>query len=240
MNNWVLETHILLFKRSASMKTSPKKIFVLGAIIANMPAFAQDLPRPTLPAPVYDPQQLPAYRGEVQQFTLTPRGDIDGMILKDGTEVKTSPHLSTELAYSVRLGDKVTIHGLRAAALPLVKAISVTDEADGRTVTDSGPAHKRGGPGFNNQEVQGRVKMSLHGPEGEVNGVLLDDGTVLRLPPFESFRLTGLIKPGQTIFAQGNGFASIIGRVIEVSQIGPSRDQLTALDSPREYAKKKP
>jgi len=56
----------------------------------------------------------------VQQFTLTPRGDIDGLILTDGTEVETPPHLSTQIAYAIRPGDMVTIQGLHAAALPLV------------------------------------------------------------------------------------------------------------------------
>jgi hypothetical protein len=41
-------------------------------------------------APFYDPQQLPGFRGQVQQLTLTPRGDIDGLILSDGTEVNSS------------------------------------------------------------------------------------------------------------------------------------------------------
>src|SRR5258708_7509741 len=116
-----------------------------GALAQNPPQSpAGQAPAPTVgQAPLYDPQQLPALRGQVQQFTLTPRGDIDGLILTDGTEVKTPPHLSTEIAYSVRPGDTVTIHGLRAAALPLVQAVSVTDEASGRTVVDLGPP----GPG---------------------------------------------------------------------------------------------
>ncbi|MGB9164037.1 MAG: hypothetical protein WCC41_06245, partial [Rhodomicrobium sp.] len=73
-------------------------------------------------APVYDPGQLPAFNGRVQQFTLTPRGDIDGFILTDGTEVKTPPHLSTQVAVTLRNGDAVTIRGLRAAAIPLIEA----------------------------------------------------------------------------------------------------------------------
>ena len=82
--------------------------------------------------PLYDRQQLPAQHGQVQQFTLTPRGDIDGLILTDGTEVKTPPHLSTQVAYAIKPADTVTIHGLHAAALPLVQAVSITDDATGR------------------------------------------------------------------------------------------------------------
>jgi hypothetical protein len=189
-----------------------------------------------VPAPIYDPQQLPAYKGEVQQFTLTPRGDIDGMVLKDGTEVKTPPHLSTELAYSVHPGDKVTIHGLRAASLSLVQAIAVTNQASGQTVTDIGVTGKQGPI----EELQGKVRMALHGARGEMNGVLLDDGTVLRIPPHEAYRFADIIKPGKSLFAKGNGLATIMGHVVEVDAIGPSKDQMSILDIPPGRAGKKP
>src|SRR5438876_2851947 len=204
--------------------------FGASAIVAiGSSALAQSPPEPSAgqsPAPgagqvpLYDPRQLPAQRGQVQQFTLTPRGDIDGLILTDGTEVKTPPHLSTEIAYSVKPGDAVTIHGLRAAALALVQAVSITDEQTGRTVVDNGPP----GPGRPGAppapapwpnapaagpaapipgltEVQGRVRMSLHGPQGDVNGALLDDGTVLRLPPPEAYRFAALLQPGEALVA---------------------------------------
>lgn len=189
------------------------------------------------PAPLYDPRQLPAEQGQVQQFTLTPRGDIDGLILTDGTEVKTPPHLSTEIAYSIKPGDTVTIHGLHAVALPLVQAVSISDEATGRTVVDDGPPPPRGGPALSAEpglasELQGRVRMALHGPRGEVNGALLADGTVLRLPPPQAERFATLLQPGQTVVAQGSEYANALGKIFEASQLGPSRDQLSAVEPP--------
>jgi hypothetical protein len=225
-----------------------------GALAQNPPQPpAGPAPAPTVgQAPLCDPQQLPVQRGQVQQFTQTPRGDVDGLILSDGTEVKTPPRLSTEIAYSVKPGDTVTIHGLRAAMLPLVQAVSVTDEQTGRTVVDSGPPGpgcRRGAPppprpwpgapavgpaapipGLS--EVQGRVRMSLHGPQGDVTGALLDDGTVLRLPPPEACRFATLLQPGQTLVAQGTELATAIGKVLEVQQIGTSGEQLSLVEAP--------
>jgi hypothetical protein len=177
--------------KSALLCGSAALAFSAAAIAQTAP------PSPAGTAPFYDPQQLPAYRGQVQQLTLTPRGDIDGLILSDGTEVKTPPHLSIQLAYSVKPGDTVTVHGLRAAALPLVQAVSITDEASGQTEIDNGPPGPGRGPGAPPQalgpaafgavppapaapmpgltEAQGRVRMTLHGRQGEVNGALLDD-----------------------------------------------------------------
>jgi hypothetical protein len=217
-----------------------------AAVVISGGALAQNPPQPATvqppaaarQAPLYDPQQLPAQRGQVQQFTLTPRGDIDGLILNDGTEVKTPPHLSTEIAYSIRPGDTVTIHGLRAAALPLVQAVSITDDATGRTVIDTGPPGPGRGPGAGPAaplsgltEVQGRIRMSLHGPQGDVNGALLEDGTVLRLPPPEAYRFATLLQPGQTIVAEGAGSVTAIGKVLHVQQIGPSREQLSLVEA---------
>lgn len=210
-------------------------------------------PNPQLPAapkPLYDPQQLPAYTGQVRQFTLTPRGDIDGMVLGDGTEIKTPPHLSTQLAYSIKPGDSVTVHGLHAASLPLVQAVSVTDDANGRTIIDDGPPGPGRRPGAppaspprgaaadaespisGLTEVQGRVRMVLHGPRGDANGALLDDGAILRLPPNEVSRLADLLQPGKTVVAEGAATVNALGKVIEVRQIGPSREQLGSVAAP--------
>jgi hypothetical protein len=200
--------------------------------------------------PLYDPQQFPAITGEVQQFTLTPRGDIDGFILGDGTEVKTPPSLSTALAYAVKRGDRVTVHGLRAAALPLVRAVSVTDAASGATVVDNGPpepgprplpppppppgpAAAATGPLPGLAEVRGKIRMELHGPAGDVNGALLADGTVLRLPPPEAARLAGFLTPGRDVVAEGVLLTNPVGSVMEVRQLGPSRDQLSLVQGPR-------
>jgi hypothetical protein len=204
------------------------------------PAPAGQAPQPTPgQTPLYDPQQPPAQRGQVQQFTMTPRGDIDGLILSDGTEVKTPPHLSAEIAYSIKPGDTVTVHGLHAAALPLVQAVSITDEANGRTVIDYGPQGPRGGPAAGPAapisgltEAQGRIRMALHGRRGEVNGVLLENGTVLRLPPPEAYRFAALLQPGQTVVAEGVGFTTGIGKMLEVWQLGASRGQLSQVQVP--------
>lgn len=189
--------------------------------------------------PLYDPQQLPVQRGEVQQFTLTPRGDIDGLILTDGTEVKTPPHLSTAMAFSIKPGDTVTIHGLHAAALPLMQGVSITDDATGRTVVDAEPPRPGGGAGAGPggstpslTEIEGHVRMTLHGPRGDLNGALLLDGSILRLPPPEADRFAALLQPDRNVVAEGTLLANPLGKVLEVHQIGASRDQLNAVQVP--------
>ena len=209
----------------------PLKGWPLGLLISSV-AVAQ--PPGSAPG-LFDPAQLPSFEGKVQQFTLTPRGDIDGFILIDGTEVKTPPHLSTSIAYAVEPGDSVTIHGMKAAAIALIQAASLTDNSTHRTIVDQGPEPRPGGPravgavgDSGLTQVQGIIRMSLHGAAGEINGAVLTDGTQLRVPPDAAATLSNFLQPGKTIVAEGEKLTSPLGNVLEVQNIGSSRTDLTA------------
>src|SRR6266581_5845450 len=89
--------------------------------------------------PMWDQSQLPETKGTVKQYTLTPRGDVDGLILNDGTEIKLPPHLTAQIVFAVKPGDAVSVRGLKARALSLIDAASVTNFVTGMTVTDNGP-----------------------------------------------------------------------------------------------------
>ena len=224
--------------------------------LAGTTALAQTATTPTQPAAaaqpapsVFDLTQLPAFKGKVQQFTLTPRGDIDGLILTDGTEVKTPPHLTVEVAAAFKAGDAVTIRGLKAAAIPLVAASSVTNDATGVAVIDNGPAGKgkgkKGGPDQaasdgTSTDLTGKIKVALHGRKGEVNGALLEDGTAIRLPPPEAERLASLLVPGQTVAVQGMLIANSYGKVLEVRALGTSADKMSEVQADKHGKKHHP
>src|SRR5882724_8530193 len=182
--------------------------------------------------PLWDTAQLPESRGTVRQYTLTPRGEVDGLILSDGTEVRVPKHLSAQVVFVVRPGDQVSIRGLRARAIPLIDAASITNIATGKSVVDDGPP---GGPdrGGYEQAYGGRIVSTLHGKRGEVNGALLDDGTVLRLPPPEAERLEGWLRSGQMVYVRGDVLNTALGKVIDVRAIGSSPEQMTELAGPR-------
>jgi hypothetical protein len=198
-------------------------------------AFAQGLGN------TYDPAQMPAFHGKVTQYDLNPRGDVDGLILDDGSEVHFPPHLGTEVVAAVRPGEAVTIHGLKARALPLIQAMSVTGDVSGKTVVDNGPPGpgRRGPPhgfmgphgpmGKPDLQAQGPVKMQLHGPRGELNGVLLADGTMVHVPPPEADRLSAMLAVGQTVIAKGEGVENSLGRSIAAESIGPSADKMVQI-----------
>jgi hypothetical protein len=199
---------------------------LLGAV--GGPALAQAKAR-------FDPAQLPAITGKAIAYSLTPRGDVDGLILADGTEVHFPPFLGTALVYAVKPGDEVKVRGLKALAIPVVQAMSVTNVATGQSVTDGGFATP--GPGGPRRHgtwltTEGSVRMRLYGPRGELNGALLSDGTQVHLPPPEAARLAAWLDPGKTIVAQGYGRAGPLGTVIGAEKIGPSEAQLVTVARP--------
>ena len=187
----------------------------------------------------YDPAQLPSVRGKVAEYSLSPRGEVDGLILADNTEIHFPPHLGAQLALAVKPGDAVTIHGLRARAVPMVQAMSITNDTTGTIVADTGPggSHSQGGPagpGAPGQvrTAEGKVRALLHGPRGELNGVLLDDGAIVRLPPPEAQRLAGQLTPGAPLFVQGPAVSGPLGRLILADRVGPNPDDATPVAAP--------
>ena len=191
----------------------------------------------------FDPQQVPATQGQVDAYSLTPRGDVDGVILKDGTQVHMPPHLGARLVQAVKPGDAVTIRGLKAQALPVIQALSITGDASGQTVVDTGPPAGPPQPltmSFQWVTASGRVREPLYGPRGDMNGALLDDGTQVHLPPNQASTLGAGLQAGQTLAAQGYGVAGAYGRSLDAQQIGASPAQLVQVGPPRPPGRRGP
>ncbi|MGB6175867.1 MAG: hypothetical protein WBF43_05930 [Methylocella sp.] len=87
----------LLLPRAAigAIATGPAS---LAQAPAPPPAPPVVAPPPAPPAASYYSNQLPETPGTVRRFTLTPIGELDGVILTDGTEIHLPPHLTTRLA----------------------------------------------------------------------------------------------------------------------------------------------
>jgi hypothetical protein len=157
------------------MKPLRLLMIVTAACCACVPfAIAQPAPLPPslVPsaaaiAPFYDLRRLPSTRGTASRDMLAPRGGVDGLILADGTEVHFPPHLSTQLVYTIKPADTVTIRRLNPQNAPLAAAIAIITGATGNQTAALGQDLDRGAT----QAVsgQGRALMSRHGPRGERN-----------------------------------------------------------------------
>ncbi|WP_244850912.1 hypothetical protein [Caballeronia sp. SL2Y3] len=169
-----------------------------------------------------DPDCLPETRGTVTRFLLNPHGEFDGFILDDSRQVHFPPHLSKQLARNVKMGDLVTVRGIKPRGADMVAAVAVMTKA-GRTILDEGPdsggKHHPPEVEMRQMEASGEVLLALHGPKGELRGALLDDGTSLRMPPHAAEALSEYLTPGAHVHAWGYGVKNRLGRSIEVDEI---------------------
>jgi hypothetical protein len=190
-------------------------------------------PPPPPPPPggsTYYPQQLQETSGTILRFTLTPRGDLDGFLLADRTEVHLPPHLSAQLAAAVRPGDPVSVRGYRSATVPLIVANTVTNTSTNQSVVDQGPPPPGFGPppsatpilDAQQTSLNGIVQAALYGPAGDLNGAILYDGTIIRMPPPVAYQFVTLLAPGQAVTVQGWSVSTAYGRVVDTQTIGPS------------------
>jgi len=201
-----------------------------GLVLAQSAPTAAPTPAPTsvqTEVPGSDPAQTSEIKGKLAHYSLTPRGDVDGLILADGTEVRLPKHASSQLVFSVRPGDTVTIRGLKKGSNPTVIATTVSNDATG-TIVNTGPHSPP-----QQLEDESRVKFQLHDPEGHLNGVLLENGTIIRLPPPDAERNAASLAVGQPLYARGEGLSSPLGKVVAAREIGPNRTALTKVDESR-------
>ena len=165
-------------------------LMAVGLVLGVMPlSWAQPAPSPPPrpPAPVQSMppgQPTPTVSGTVQQYLLTPHGEVEGLLLADGTIVRFPPHLSAALASTVKPGDAVTVAGFLMSATgqgQTVKALTITNTATGQTVADQPPASRPLPPELRGLTltpltVRGTVARLVVNDHGDVDGLILSSG----------------------------------------------------------------
>ena len=171
--------------------------------------------------------------GRVQQWLLNPNGEIDGLLLADGTQVAFPPHLSASVQQAMKPGDAVQVTGWRTPGAPVLRAASLN--ANGRSVVDQPPAFGSAPPAprepgaLTAMSASGRVARPLYTGRGDVNGVLLDNGSSVRFPAHVGAELVAALQPGSTLHAKGWGSRGPQGSAIEATAIGPTADGMREL-----------
>jgi hypothetical protein len=173
----------------------------------------------------------PIATGVIRRLLINPQGEVDALLLADGTIAKFPPHMSKELVAAIRLNDTVSVRGFREAE-GTIKAFVITNEATKQQLVEHPPFEMEALPkhmrfaALARLKVTGTVELALRGREGEVNGALLQDGTVVRFPPHVAFDFANLLQPGQTLAVEGLGAENAYGRGLEATAMGPTMEAL--------------
>ncbi|ASW01567.1 hypothetical protein [Paraburkholderia aromaticivorans] len=194
---------------------------------APLPPPSADAPVPPPPAPVAAPREgVPTtVSGVVRRFVINPEGDVDGMLLADNTLVRFPPHLGAQVAATIAPGATVNVNGV-AQANGTLRASQIADTTSGRSIVDQPPPGAQrlpkslAGVGLVKLDAAGRVLRVTSAPRGEPDGVLLMDGTVIKLTPPAAARFTNLLQPGAMVAAQGYGTRNRYGQSLQATAFG--------------------
>jgi hypothetical protein len=166
----------------------------------------------------------PIATGTVSRLLPDADGNVEGLLLSDGTQVRFPPHMSQELAAAIKPGSAVNVEGYREAG-GAVRARVITDQATRRSVTEHDAAPSTVPPnlhstGLGPLTAEGRIQHLMRDPAGDVNGVVLEDGSVVRFPPNVRRQFPGVLQPGISISASGYGMQSEYGRALNAATLG--------------------
>lgn len=179
---------------------------------------------------------LPAVAdANVKSILFNPYGEADGLRLANDVIVKFPPHRSQALLGAVQPGQHVRILG-HAETPAIVKADAIINVTTGNIVVDQPPAyplpllppHLRA-QSLQPLQVEGKVDLILNGPRGEVDGVILDNQSIVHFPP-ESLSVP--LRPGERIAVAGLGTKTASGVSLEAIRMGSSAATMQPLYAP--------
>jgi hypothetical protein len=189
-------------------------------------------PAPPAPAPGFavlsppDAGTVADIRATVDRFLINPDGDVDGFLTRDGMLVRFPPHLGAQLTFAVRSGDRVEISGWRDAGGNLT-AQRISDARSGQQLVDQPPMpgtrplpRELRGAGLASLSARGQVARVTTAPRGEPDGVILTDGTVIKLTPPVAQQFPDLLKTGASVSAQGYGTRNQYGTALQATAFG--------------------
>lgn len=186
------------------------------------------------PGPLADAAPFAATQGIVARFLTNPDGDVDGFMTDDGMLVRFPPHMGSQLTSAVRKGDSVQVSGTADGAGNFT-ARRITDTRSGRQLIDEPPLpdaralpRAARGVGLARLSAQGQVAHVTTAPRGEPDGVILSDGTIIKLTPPVAQQFATLVRMGATVSAQGYGTRNQYGTALQATAFG-SPGNLTPL-----------
>src|SRR5437867_6707308 len=207
------------------MKT--KHLFSL--MLASVVGATISLAEPPPPAPVAATEQI---TGAVSMYLLNPRGEVDGLLLADGSQVKFPPHMSADLTRSVKPNERITAQGVREVS-PVFTAFTITNSS-GQSLNEARPMQPPPPPdlqGVNLKPMQAdeKIRVVLHAPRGEIEDAVLDDGMIVRIAPHVSTQFSALLQTGATISAKSYGTENEFGRAFEATEVSAQGQTLTPI-----------
>jgi hypothetical protein len=187
------------------------------------PMTGQVPPGPGEPPPV--PPASPSITGTVKQYLLTPVGDVEGLELQDGTDVRFPPHMGAALAAIAKPGDRVNVLGFVAAPTAYgraVKALTITNIATSQSAVDQPPTGPPAPPwvrgaSMREMTISGTLAHYILNDRGDIDGLILSNGYEVKFAPHIGMAVAIALaqQPAARIEASGYGASNGFGTVVD-------------------------
>lgn len=179
----------------------------------------------------------PVADGIVDRYLLHPLGLVEGLLLRDGLQMHVTSRAAHELVKIIQPGDRVQVYGRRPSESPLVQPDVIVNVTDGTSLTvpfrldlPTPPAESRKPP--TQMRARGTIEVLLYDHlKKVVHGVVLSDGTQVRLPPDVGKHFHLSLQPALEVEVEGHGTETPYGRALEATAIGRTGGPLTHLDA---------
>lgn len=172
------------------------------------------------PAPATSPVAVPL-SGAVTSYNYGSRGSYEGLMLKSGdklVQINFPLDAGGFIAQTAAVGDQVSLTATsteRASDHDVYELVTFTP-AKGQALTIAGP------DAWRVEHIDGAVKSLNYGRRGEVNGVSLHSGDVVRVGP-EGAKLVNLAV-GQKLSIDGRARSMLTGhKIIEADSINGTK-----------------
>ncbi len=152
---------------------------------------------------------LTTVSGTVGQLVGNDDFILDGFTLNSGsaavTTVKFPPHLGVQVQKAIKTGSNVSVTGYSEKTSNGEARFRMNSLTSGKiTVVDTPPARPAGIPDTPTlTTATGKIADYRLDRGGRVNGLVLNDKTIVSIPSHVAYQLTDLAKKGSTITVQG-------------------------------------
>lgn len=146
-------------------------------------------------------------RGKVKSVLKNDHDDVDGLLLDSGLRIHFPPHMGERITAVVKVGDKVEVEGRQEVTPRGDKVFEITKLTSGKEMVEVD--HPRPKPGSKGPRIEepmnasGKVTEYAQNPHGDVDGLILKDGTVVKFPPHQSQELQKLVAIGDKVTIEG-------------------------------------
>lgn len=158
----------------------------------------------------------------MMRFLTNPEGIVDGFLLNGGMLVKFPPQLATQLTSLIAPKDKVSLIGFQENKM-LFEAEKVTNMKTLQSLAVADPIPPDSPPkdhkGLHKLTSHGTVQIQLLGRRGEINGVVLKNGSIVMFGPHLPAVLKVQTGIGKHVEASGYGTANSYGQSINATEM---------------------